>query len=125
LSFTNLYPFQGDIFMGFLSKLFGKHEEEKAAAAPQISVQSAAAEKSIPPEKLGLDGNFDESGLAKRVAKALDDANISDHVGLWVAQTDSVVVLKFNPDAEAILEQAKQVAKTVEGATDVQAVPNT
>lgn len=111
--------------MSFLSKLFGKKEEEKAAAAPQISVQSAAAEKSIPPEKVGLDGNFDESGLAKRVAKALDDANISDHVGLWVAQTGSVVVLKFNPDAEAILEQAKQVAKTVEGATDVQTVPNT
>jgi osmotically-inducible protein OsmY len=111
--------------MGFLGKLFGKKEEEKAAAAPQISVQSAAAEKSIPPEKVGLDGNFDDSGLAKRVAKALDDANISDNVGLWVAQTGSVVVLKFNPDAEAILEQAKQVAMTVDGATDVRTMPNT
>jgi osmotically-inducible protein OsmY len=110
--------------MGFLGKLFGKHEEEKAASAPQVSVQSAAAEKSIPPERVGLDGNFDESGLAKRVAKALDDANISDDVGLWVAQTDSVVVLKYNPDAEAILEQAKQVALAVEGATDVQTMPN-
>lgn len=111
--------------MGFLSKLFGKQEEEKAAAAPQVSVQAAAAEKSIPPEKVGLDGNFDESGLAKRVAKALDDANISDHHGLWVAQTGSVVVLKYNPDAEVVLEQAKQVAQRVAGATDVQAVPNT
>ena len=111
--------------MGFLSKLFGKHEEEKAAAAPQLSVQSAAAEKAIPPEKVGLDGNFDESGLAKRVAKALDDANISDHVGLWVAQTGSIVVLKYNADAEGVLEQAKQVAIAVEGATEVQTVPNT
>jgi osmotically-inducible protein OsmY len=110
--------------MGFLGKLFGKHEEEKAAAAPSVSVQAVAAEKSIPPEKVGLDGEFDESGLAKRVAKALDDANISDHVGLWVAQTGSVVVLKYNPDAEAVLAQAKQVALTVEGATDVQTVPN-
>ncbi|UBF26226.1 hypothetical protein K9N68_32755 [Kovacikia minuta CCNUW1] len=111
--------------MGFLSKLFGKHEEEKAAAAPQVSVQEAAAQNSIPPEKVGLDGKFDESGLAKRVAKALDDANISDHVGLWVAQTGSVVVLKYNPDAEGVLAQAKQVATSVEGATDVQTVPNT
>jgi osmotically-inducible protein OsmY len=111
--------------MGFLGKLFGKHEEEKAAAAPPVSVQAAATEKSIAPEKVGLDGEFDESGLAKRVAKALDDANISDAVGLWVAQTGSVVVLKYNPDAEAVLEQAKQVALGVEGATDVQAMPNT
>lgn len=111
--------------MGFLSKLFGKKEEEKAAAAPPVSVQAAAAQQSIPPEKVGLDGNFDESGLAKRVAKALDDANISDQVGLWVAQTGSVVVLKYNPDAEGVLEQAKQVAMTVEGATEVKAMPNT
>ncbi|HEY9752817.1 MAG TPA: phospholipid-binding protein [Coleofasciculaceae cyanobacterium] len=111
--------------MGFLGKLFGKHEEEKAAAAPDVAVAEAAAAKSIPPEKVGLDGNFDESGLAKRVAKALDDANISDEVGLWVAQTGNVVVLKYNPDAEGVLAQAKQVALAVEGATDVQALPNT
>lgn len=111
--------------MGFLGKLFGKKEEEKAAASPSVSVQTAATEKSIPPEKVGLDGEFDESGLAKRVAKALDDANISDHVGLWVAQTGSVVVLKYNPDAEEVLEQAKQVALGVEGATDVEVTPNT
>jgi hypothetical protein len=35
------------------------------------------------------------------------------------------VVLKYNPDAEGVLEQAKQVALTVEGATEVKAVPNT
>ncbi len=110
--------------MSFLGKLFGKHEEEKAAATPQVAVDAAAAEQSIPPEKVGLDGNFDESGLAKRVAKALDDANISDEVGLWVAQTGSVVVLKYNPDAEGVLAQAKQVALAVEGATDVQTLPN-
>jgi osmotically-inducible protein OsmY len=110
--------------MGFLSKLFGKKEEEKAAAAPPISVPQVATEKSIPPEKVGLDGEFDESGLAKRVAKALDDANISDEVGLWVAQLGSVVVLKYNPDAEGVLEQAKQVARGVDGASEVQAQPN-
>ena len=63
--------------MGFLSKLFGSKEEEKASASPKVEARRVAREKSIPAEKVGLDGNFDESGLAKRVAKALDDENIS------------------------------------------------
>ena len=109
--------------MGFLGKLFGKKEEEKAAAN-KVNVSSAAKKSSIPPEKVGLDGKFDESGLAKRVAKALDDANISDDVGLWVAQSGSTVVLKYNPDAESILSKAEQVAKGVEGAKSVDTVPN-
>lgn len=111
--------------MGFLSKLFGKKEEEKAKAAPKVQVAAAAKEKSIPPEKVGLDGEFDESGLAKRVAKALDDAGISDDVGLWVAQKGSTVVLKYNDDAQSVLARAEQVAKGVEGATAVETTPNT
>ena len=110
--------------MGFLGKLFGKKEEDKAKAAPKINVAQAATAASIPPAKVGIDGLFDESGLAKRVALALDQANISDSVGLWVAQTGSIVVLKYNPDAAGVLEQAKQVAMKVEGATEVKAEPN-
>ncbi|MEA5451464.1 phospholipid-binding protein [Leptolyngbya sp. CCNP1308] len=105
--------------MGFLGKLFGKKEEEKAKATPKINVKQAATAASIDPAKVGIDGQFDESGLAKRVALALDQANISDTVGLWVAQTGSTVVLKYNPDAEGVLEQAKKVALTVDGATNV------
>lgn len=110
--------------MGLLGKLFGKKEEEKAAAAPKVAVATAAKQQSIPPEKVGLDGNFDESGLAKRVAKALDDAGISDTVGLWVAQKGSTVVLKYNDDAKSVLARAEQVAKGVEGATAVETAPN-
>ena len=66
--------------MGFLGKLFGKSEEEKAASAPRVAVKTSAQEQSISPEKVGLDGKFDESGLAKRVAKALDDSGIADNV---------------------------------------------
>ena len=110
--------------MGFLSKLFGKKEEDKAKKAGRVSVASAAKSNSIPPEKVGLDGKFDESGLAKRVALALDEANISDDVGLWVAQTGSTVVLKYNSDAESVLSKAEQVAIGVDGADSVQTVPN-
>jgi osmotically-inducible protein OsmY len=110
--------------MGLLGKLFGRKEEEKAASAGNVAVGKAAKDNGIAPEKVGLDGQFDESGLAKRVAKALDDAGIADNVGLWVAQTGSTVVLKYNPDAEGVLAKAEQVAKGVDGATAVQTVAN-
>lgn len=110
--------------MGFLSKLFGKKEEDKAAKAGKVKVAAAAKDNGIAPEKVGLDGQFDESGLAKRVALALDDAGISDDIGLWVAQTGSTVVLKYNPDAEGVLSEAETVARGVDGASDVQTVPN-
>lgn len=110
--------------MGFLGKLFGREEEEKAKTMPKVDVPQMAKANSIPAEKVGLDGKFDESGLAKRVAKALDDANISDDVGLWVAQRGSTVVLKYNEDAKSVLSRAEQVAKGVSGATSVESVPN-
>ena len=110
--------------MGFLGKLFGRKEEEKAKKSGKVAVSKAASNNNISPEKVGLDGKFDESGLAKRVALALDEANISDNVGLWVAQTGSTVILKYNPDAESILSKAEQVAKGVDGADAVQTVPN-
>lgn len=110
--------------MGFLGKLFGKKEEEKAKASPKVDVKKAAAAEKVDPAKVGLDGKFDESGLAKRVAKALDDAGVSDTVGLWVAQTGSTVVLKYNADAEGVLEQAKKIAQGVDGATGVTTQPN-
>lgn len=110
--------------MGFLGKLFGKKEEDKAAKAGKVAVDKAAKDNGIAPEKVGLDGQFDESGLAKRVAQALDEAGVSDNVGLWVAQTGSTVVLKYNPDAEGVLSKAEQVAKGVDGATAVKTVPN-
>lgn len=110
--------------MGFVGKLFGREEEEKVTRTPDVSVKHAADTKSIPSEKVGLDGEFDESGLAKRVAKALDDADVSDNVGLWIAQRGSVVVLKYNEDAKPVLSKAVDIAKQVEGATAVETVPN-
>jgi osmotically-inducible protein OsmY len=110
--------------MGFLGKLFGKKEEEKASGAGKVAVAAASKDNAIAPEKVGLDGQFDESGLAKRVAQAFDEAGIDENLGLWVAQTGSTVVLKYNPDAEGVLAQAEQIAKGVEGATAVNTVPN-
>lgn len=110
--------------MGFLSKLFGKKEEEKAKSSPRVNVKQAASTAKIDDAKVGIDGQFDESGLAKRVALAFDEAGLSDNVGLWVAQTGSTVVLKYNPDAQSVLDRAKQIAMNVDGATNVTVQPN-
>jgi len=110
--------------MGFLGKLFGRKEEEKAKAAPKVNVKQAATKAKVDAAKVGIDGQFDESGLAKRVALAFDQAGLADNVGLWVAQTGSTVVLKYNPDAQGVLDQAKKIAMGVDGATAVNAQPN-
>ena len=61
--------------MGWLSRLFGKDEEQKAQQAQvtrsQVQVQERpqqAAPQAVAPERVGLDGQYDQSGLAKRVA---------------------------------------------------------
>jgi hypothetical protein len=54
--------------MGWLQRIFG---QEKPAAA---KVNPAPATADIPAAKVGLSGEFDESGLAKRVALAFDAA---------------------------------------------------
>lgn len=112
--------------MGFLGRLFGKKaEEEKTAKPVAVAAAKAPSGEAIAPERVGLNGEYDQSGLAKRVAAAFDDQNLPDDGQLWVAQTGGTVVLKYNPSAESILDQAKKIAMTVEGATAVTAEPNT
>ena len=120
--------------MGFLKRMFkqdkpvgasitagrrpgAKKAAPKTAAAP---ANAAAAEDDIPLCKVGLTGEFDESGLAKRVALAFDETNgLDDIETLWVAQLSSKVVLKGKVPSQAILDQMVSVAKDVDGATAV------
>lgn len=114
--------------MGWLSRLFGRKEEEKAKNAQnveavrnqQASAPSSTATAAVPPERMGLDGQYDQSGLAKRVAYAFDqDAQLDDIETLWVAQTNSTVVLKGKVPDQNILNRIVTVAKGVNGATSV------
>ncbi|HIK39720.1 BON domain-containing protein [Thermoleptolyngbya sp. M55_K2018_002] len=101
--------------MGWLSRLFpGSKKPANASVAP------APAQAGIPPEKVGLDGAFDESGLAKRVALAFDeDPQLDDLERLWVAQLGSKVVLKGEVPSQDYLSRAVSIARGVNGATDV------
>ncbi|ERT09819.1 BON domain protein [Lyngbya aestuarii BL J] len=111
--------------MSWLGRLFGRDEEEKArkSKTTKTSVAQAPASTgggSIPSERVGLNGEYDESGLAKRVAYAFDqDSAIDDIETLWVAQTGSKVVLKGTVPSQDVLDQVVSVAKKVDGAGSV------
>ncbi len=110
--------------MGWLSRLFGKGEEEKAKSpTAKTSVAQAPASTgggSIPLERVGIDGEYDESGLAKRVAYAFDqEGQLDDIETLWVAQTGSTVVLKGTVPDQQILKKMVSVAQKVDGAKNV------
>ncbi len=108
--------------MGFLDRIFGGKKAEAAPAAPaaEEAPANAPAGSAIPAERLGLNGEYDQSGLAKRVAKAFDDdGQIDDVDTLWVAQTGGTVVLKGKVPSQDFLNKAKSVASGVRGATSV------
>ncbi|OUL34141.1 BON domain-containing protein [Nostoc sp. 106C] len=121
--------------MGWLKRLFGLEKPQNAEvnptpqAVPQGSnatfapdtTAPSAATQSIPPERLGLNGEYDQSGLAKRVALAFDqDAQLDDVDTLWVAQTGGTVVLKGKVPSQDILNRMVSVARSVNGATGVE-----
>jgi len=115
--------------MGWLSRLFPGSKKPDAGApvaptaAPVASAPGATSAPdaaSIPAAKVGLHGEYDESGLAKRVALAFDEADgLDDIETLWVAQLSGKVVLKGKVPSQALLDQAVSVASGVNGADGV------
>jgi len=114
--------------MGWLKRLFGMEKPQNAQVNPEpqplpqavTTAAPAAATQSIPPERVGLSGEYDQSGLAKRVALAFDqDDQLDDVDTLWVAQTSGTVVLKGKVPSQDILNKMVSVARSVSGATGV------
>lgn len=120
--------------MSWLKRLFKRDKPDKSkettvqappasnpsAPAQNYSVPAAPQKPDIPPERLGLDGEYDDSGLAKRVALALDEnPSTSDFERLWIAQTSSTVVFKGEIPSQADLDRVVGIARGVYGAKDV------
>jgi hypothetical protein len=104
--------------MAWFNRLFGgdKKEEEAQAAVPE----AVAAGEEIPAERVGPDGSYDQSGLAKRVAQAFDmDGDVADIETVWVAQAGSKVVLKGKVDNADQLNRLVEIANGVNGASAV------
>jgi hypothetical protein len=100
--------------MSWLDRLF--HHDAPAQQPAPAPVQTAPQPmESIPIERTGLMGEYDQSGLAKRVAKAFDDAGLTDHQTVWIAQTGTTVVLKGKAADQQLLDKMVGIAKGVEG----------
>lgn len=119
--------------MGWLKRLFGLEKlenQENIEAAPyqapvaqaQSQSQPAAANtQTIPPERMGLNGEYDQSGLAKRVAQAFDNnPDVADIETVYVAQQGSTVVLKGSVPSQEIVTKLVAIARSVKGATGVE-----
>jgi BON domain len=103
--------------MGWLQRIFGGN---KAEAAPQDAPAPEAAGGEIPAERVGLNGEYDQSGLAKRVAQAFDqDSMVADIETVWVAQTGGLVVLKGKVGTSEQLNRLVEIANEQSGATAV------
>ena len=86
--------------MGWLQRLFGMEKPADAQTDP------APTEDGIAPERVGLNGEYDQSGLAKRVALAFDeDPQLANIDTLWVAQTGGTVVLKGSVPSQDMLNR--------------------
>jgi osmotically-inducible protein OsmY len=114
--------------MGWLKRLFGMEKPENAQVNPTVAAPTttpdapaaAGTTETIPPERVGLNGEYDQSGLAKRVALAFDqDSDLADEERLWVAQTSGTVVLKGQVSDQASLDKMVSIARGVSGATAV------
>ncbi|OKH24643.1 BON domain-containing protein [Chroogloeocystis siderophila] len=110
--------------MSWLKRLFGLDRPKNApsfSTQPQPQAQAGATTQQIPPERLGLNGEYDQSGLAKRVALAFDqDPTLDDIDTLYVAQTGSTVVLKGRVPDQQTLNKMVSIARGVHGATSVE-----
>ena len=107
--------------MGWFKRLFGLEKPEEQAQPMAAVVQQAAQAQSIAPAKVGPDGNFDDSGPAKRVALAFDgDSEVADIDTVWVAQLSGTVVLKGQVASQELLDKLVAIASAEEGATGVQ-----
>ena len=105
--------------MGWLQRLFGMNKPHNAQVSATPAANAPQGEQ-IAPERVGLSGEYDQSGLAKRVALAFDEEpDLADVDSVWVAQTGSTVVLKGTAPSQQILNQMVSVANNVEGATSV------
>lgn len=71
--------------------------------------------QSSPPERIGLGGEYDYNGLAKRVAQCFEEAVGDDVLGLKVKQRGCVVILTGVVASRSLLNRLVSLATKVEG----------
>ena len=77
--------------------------------------------QTIPPERIGLNGEYDYNGLAKRVSHRLSQTFEPDEIAkLRVMQRGAVVLLLGKISSQQLLVRLVQIATSVNGVVDVE-----
>jgi hypothetical protein len=77
--------------------------------------------RTIPPERVGLNGEYDHSGLAKRVTLAFSqNFRVEEIRQIRITQRGAVVVLVGQVPSQRLLNELVRVALNVYGAADVE-----
>lgn len=106
--------------MGWFERNFGFAIAEKPTKPSDETVQQAASRASLPPERVGINGEYDPSGLAKRVTLAFEeDPELKDIETLWVGQTGGTIILKGKLPSQGFLEKAVNIAEFQPGTANV------
>jgi hypothetical protein len=86
-----------------------------------IGQPTARLFRAIPPERVGLNGEYDHDGLAKRVAVEFSQTFEPHELeGLQIAQRGAVVVLLGNVASQRFLVRLVAAVMSVSGAADVE-----
>jgi hypothetical protein len=68
-----------------------------------------------PPENMGLEGEFDLGGLAKRVALALDQSSVANVDTLQIVQRGSMIEFRGESPDQSVLDQVIKITAQIDG----------
>ncbi|NEQ32566.1 MAG: BON domain-containing protein [Leptolyngbya sp. SIO4C5] len=90
------------------------------AIASVVSTSARAWYLSIPPERVGLRGEYDHQGLAKRVQRQFHKKFESAAADVAVRQRGRIVILRGKVASKELLNRLVRTAMQVEGADAVE-----
>lgn len=89
--------------------------------AERASRSTVPFSRLIPPERVGLDGDYDHSGLSKRVMSAFQEQfEVSEIAQLQVLQRGRVIIFLGRVSNSQLLTRLINVALEVHGASTVE-----
>ncbi|HEY9878326.1 MAG TPA: BON domain-containing protein [Leptolyngbyaceae cyanobacterium] len=90
----------------------------------QLREKASVHNPPTPPEYMGFEGEYDTAGLAKRLAKRLEDTQVEDVPTLEIVQREAVICLEGSVPSQELLNRVMNIAAHVDGiqAVDVSKV---
>ncbi len=105
----------------YSTDLEGSWDFQPPSPASETQIGFPSFFQTIPPERIGLNGEYDHSGLAKRVDQALrKQFNSLQLEKLRITQRGRVVILAGQVLNQPLLDQMVSTALNVIGATNVE-----